>query len=131
MSLPREKSRIEGAKKTEDHFQNLLVDIKTIVDPKCQTDPTFHTRRLYRPITSNTVRNLLIEEFGYDPETMPHLRTISRKLDILGYWPRKVIESKPIKKIPETNDIFNQVHTINKEADERAGVLRISLDAKL
>jgi len=119
-----------GRKKAEEHFPNLLADIKTIVEPRCQTDPTFHTRRLYRPITANTVRNLLMEDYGYDPEVMPHLRTISRKLDVMEYWPRKVTKSKPIKKIPETNDIFNQVHTINKEADESAGVLRISLDAK-
>jgi len=40
-----------GRKKAEGHFPNLLADIKDIVEPKCQTDPTFHTTRLYRPIT--------------------------------------------------------------------------------
>lgn len=119
-----------GRKKAEDHFPNLLTDIKAIVEPQCQTDPTFHTTRLYRPITAKTVRDLLKEDYGYDTAAMPHLRTISRKLDVLGYWPRKVTKSKPLKKIPETNDIFNQVHTINREADEDPGVLRISLDAK-
>ncbi|MBT6501730.1 MAG: ISAzo13 family transposase [Deltaproteobacteria bacterium] len=119
-----------GRKKAEEHFPNLLADIKDIVEPKCQTDPTFHTTRLYRPITAKTTRDLLIEEYGYDPATMPHLRTISRKLDALKFWPRKVTKSKPLKKIPETNDIFNQVHTINRDADENPGVLRISLDAK-
>ncbi len=119
-----------GRKKAEAHFPKLLVDIKDIVEPQCQTDPTFHTTRLYRPITAKVVRDLLIEDYGYDPLTMPHLRTISRKLDALKYWPRKVTKSKPIKKIPETNDIFNQVHTTNREADENPKVLRISLDAK-
>jgi len=119
-----------GRKKAEEHFTNLLADIKAIVEPKCQTDPTFHTTRLYRPITAQAVRDMLIEDYGYDPATMPHLRTISRKLDVLEFWPRKVTKSKPVKKIPETNDIFNQVHAINREADEDPGVLRISLDAK-
>jgi hypothetical protein len=119
-----------GRKKAEEHFPNLLADIKAIVEPKCQTDPTFHTTRLYRPITAKAARDLLIEDYGYDPATMPHLRTISRKLDVLEYWPRKVTKSKPLKKIPETNDIFNQVYTINRDADENPGVLRISLDAK-
>ena len=119
-----------GRKKAEEHFPNLLADIEDIVEPKCQTNPTFHTTRLYRPITAKTTRDLLIEDYGYDPETMPHLRTISRKLDALKYWPRKVTKSKPLKKIPETNDIFDQIHTINRDADENSGVLRISLDAK-
>ena len=119
-----------GRKKAEEHFPNLLPDIRDIVEPKCQTDPTFHTTRLYRPITARTTRDLLIEEYGYDPATMPHLRTISRKLDDLKYWPRKVTKSKPLKKIPETNAIFDQIHTINRDADENPGVLRISLDAK-
>ena len=125
-----ERFSSRGRKKAEEHFPNLLSDIKAIVEPKCQTDPTFHTTRLYRPITAKVVRDLLTEDYGYDPLTMPNLRTISRKLDILEYWPRKVTKSKPIKKIPETNDIFDQVHTINREADENPGVLRISLDAK-
>jgi hypothetical protein len=119
-----------GRKNAEEHFPNLLADIKDIVEPKCQTDPTFHTTRLYRPITAKTTRDLLIEDYGYDSATMPHLRTISRKLDALKFWPRKVTKSKPLKKIPETNDIFNQVHTINRDADKNPGVLRISLDAK-
>lgn len=125
-----ERFSSRGRKKAEEHLSNLLVDIKAIVEPKCQTDPTFHTTRLYRPITAKTVQDLLIEDYGYDPATIPHLRTISRKLDVLEYWPRKVTKSKPLKKIPETNDIFNQVHIINREADEDPGVLRISLDAK-
>lgn len=125
-----EKFSTRGRKKAEEHFPNLLKDIKAIVEPKCQTDPTFHTTRLYRPVTAKMVRDLLIKDYKYDPATVPHLRTISRKLDVLEYWPRKVTKSKPIKKIPETNDIFNQVHKTNREADENPGVLRISLDAK-
>ncbi len=119
-----------GRKKAEGHLPDLLIDIKDIVEPKCQTDPTFHTCRLYRPITAKVVRDLLIEECGYAPLNMPHQRTISRKLDFLEYWPRKVTKSKPLKKIPETNDIFVQVHKLNREADETPGTLRISLDAK-
>ena len=87
-----------GRRKAEEHLPNLLADIKAIVEPKCQTDPTFHTTRLYRPITAQAVRDMLIEDYGYDPATMPHLRTISRKLDVLEFWPRKVTKSKPLRK---------------------------------
>ena len=35
-----------------------------------------------------------------------------------------------MKKIPETDAIFDQVHRVNREADETAGILRVSMDAK-
>lgn len=37
---------------------------------------------------------------------------------------------KPLKKIAETDAIFNEVHRVNKEADESPKRLRISLDTK-
>ena len=123
-------SQIEDAKKLESISRTCLQILRISLNPNAKTDPTFHTTRLYRPITAKTTRDLLIEEYGYDPATMPHLRTISRKLDALKYWPRKVTKSKPLKKIPETNDIFDQINTINRDADENPGELRISLDAK-
>jgi len=35
-----------------------------------------------------------------------------------------------LKKIPETDAIFDQLHKVNREADETEGVLRVSMDAK-
>jgi hypothetical protein len=35
-----------------------------------------------------------------------------------------------LKKIPETDAIFDQVRKVNGEADETEGVLRLSMDAK-
>jgi hypothetical protein len=35
-----------------------------------------------------------------------------------------------LKKIPETDAIFDQVRKVNREADETQGVLRLSMDAK-
>ncbi|MDQ6962570.1 MAG: hypothetical protein Q9M28_08595 [Mariprofundaceae bacterium] len=43
---------------------------------------------------------------------------------------KKVRKCLPLKKISETDDIFNEIHRLNKEADENDGVLRISLDTK-
>jgi len=34
---------LRGRKKAEDHLPNLLEDIRSIVDPQSQTDPTFRT----------------------------------------------------------------------------------------
>ena len=48
----------------------------------------------------------------------------------MGYFPRRVAKSKPVRKIPETNAIFDQVHQINHQADADPGTVRISLDTK-
>jgi hypothetical protein len=52
-------------------------------------------------------------------------------LNDLGYSLKRVLKTKAVKKIPETEAIFEQVEKINKEADESPNTLRISLDAKV
>ena len=54
-----------GRKKTENHFPNLLEDMKEIVDPQSQIDPTFRSTNLYSKATAKEVRKALIEEKGY------------------------------------------------------------------
>lgn len=119
-----------GRKKTEEDLPNLFDDIRAIVEPTSQADPTFRTTQLYTPLTAKEVHRRLIEDKGYTDEELPCVRTIRTKLNDLDYRPQKVAKSKPIKKIPETDAIFEQVHRINQEADETEGVLRLSMDTK-
>ena len=119
-----------GRCKAEDIHPLLLDDIRAIADPISQADPTFRTTHLYIPLTATAVRQLLKDEHGYSDETLPSERTIRTKLNDLDYRPQKVAKSKPLKKIPETDAIFKQVHKLNRDADMTDGVLRLSLDAK-
>jgi len=119
-----------GRKKAEDHLPNLLEDIQAIVEPTSQADPTFRTTQLYTPLTAKEVRQRLIDDRNYTDEALPTRRTISTKLNDLGFRPQTVAKSKPTKKIPETDAIFEHLHRVNQEADAQAGVLRLSLDAK-
>lgn len=109
---------------------NLLNDIKLLADPQSQTDPSFKSTRLYTRITASEVRRQLIEQFDYSDEELPTVETIRRKLNDLGYSLKRVLKTKPIKKIPETEAIFEQVTQINTEADRDPNTLRISIDAK-
>ena len=43
---------------------------------------------------------------------------------------KKNLKNKPIKKIPETDEIFENVHKINEASDNDPKSLRISIDAK-
>ena len=58
-----------GRKKSEELLPNLLEDIKKIVEPECQTDPSFNTCRLYTRITAEEVRRRLLETYCYSRPT--------------------------------------------------------------
>jgi transposase len=120
-----------GRKRVETKLPNLLKDIKSLVDPQTQTDPSFKSTRLYTRMTASVVRRQLIEQFGYSDKELPSSETIRRRLNDLGYTLKRVLKTKPIKKIPETEAIFEQVEQINTEADNDPHTLRISIDAKV
>jgi Rhodopirellula transposase DDE domain len=107
-----------GRRRVETKLPNLLSDIKSLVDPQSQTDPSFKSIRLYTRMTASEVRRQLIEQFGYSDEELPSSETIRRRLNDLGYTFKRVLKTKPIKKIPETEAIFEQVEQINNEADK-------------
>ncbi len=87
-----------GRKKSEYHLPNLLNDIRDIVSPESQVDPTFRTDKLFCPLTAGEVRRRLIEEKAYTDEELPKERTIRIKLNDLGFPPQKVAKAKPKKK---------------------------------
>lgn len=118
-----------GRKRVEAKLPNLLANIKSLVDAQSQTDPSFKSTRLYTRMTSAQVRRQLIEQFAYTEEELPSNETIRRRLNELGYTLKRVAKAKPIKKIPETEAIFAQVHQINQQADADPNTLRLSIDA--
>jgi hypothetical protein len=87
-----------GRKKSEELLPNLLEDIKKIVEPECQTDPSFNTCLLYTRITAEEVRRRLLRTGYYNEESTPCARTISTKLNESGYKLQKVPKTKPQKK---------------------------------
>ena len=125
-----DRFRERGRKGAEEHLPKLLEDILWIVEPASQTDPTFRSTRLYSPLTAKEVWRRLIEKKGYAEEQLPCERTISNKLHALAIRPQKVAKCKPLKKIPETDAIFEQVHATNRQSDADPGMVRISLDTK-
>lgn len=119
-----------GRKRAEAHLPNLLPDIQTIVDGQSQADPRFQTTRLYTRLSTVEVRRQLMEQYGYTEEELPCEETLRTKLNQLGYYPQRVQKSQPLKKIPETDAIFEQIQQVNAAADADPTVLRLSMDAK-
>jgi hypothetical protein len=119
-----------GRKRAEDRLPKLEQDVHAILKSQSQIDPSFKTERLYIRLSAAAVREQLIIQKGYTDAELPGVRTLSTKLNAWGYPLRKVAKSKPQKKIPETDAIFDEVHRINTAADKAEDTLRISLDAK-
>jgi hypothetical protein len=119
-----------GRKPLEAKLPDLEADLREMGEATSQTDPTFRTTQLYRRLTAGEARRRLIEEKGYAPGAVPSERSLRRKLTALGFKPRRVAKSKPLRKVPETDAIFEAVHRINREADADEGTLRLSIDSK-
>ena len=120
-----------GRKRIEVKLPNLLDDIRAIVDPQTQTDPSFKSTRLYSRISAAEVRCQLIEQKGYQEEDLPSSETIRCRLNAMGYILKRVVKTKPQKRIPETEAIFEQIHQVNQQTDADPHTLRISIDAKV
>ena len=118
-------------KRSEAKLPDLIEDIKSIVDPVSQTDPSCKSTKLYTRITAAEVRLQLIKQKNYKDEELPSAETIRRRLNELGYTLKRVVKAKPIKEIPETAAIFEQVGAMNEQADKDPNLLRISMDAKV
>lgn len=86
-----------GRKKAEEKLPHLLVDLTAIVEGESQTDPTFHSTRLYTRLSAAEVRRQLILQKGYVEDTLPCEETIRVKLNHLGYHLRAVQKSRPKK----------------------------------
>lgn len=89
-----------GRARAEERLPSLLTDIRSLIDGPSQTDPTFHTQRLYTRLTAAEVRRQLILRKGYADESLPSEETIRRKMHELGYCLRKVAKCRPQKSCP-------------------------------
>jgi hypothetical protein len=86
-----------GRNRAEEHWPNLEQDIREIVGPQSQIDPSFKTERLYTRLSAEEVRSQLIEKKGYTETDVPNRRTVSAKLNQFGYHLRKVAKRNPKK----------------------------------
>ena len=119
-----------GRKSIEEKLPNLIEDIKDIVDSQSQTDPSFKTTRLFTRITVSEVKKQLIKQKNYADKDLPTNQTLNNKINKLGYKLSKVRKVKPLKKIQETDAIFENLKKVHDENKSKDNVARISIDTK-
>ena len=76
------------------------------------------------------MRKALITEKGWSHGELPCELTISNILNRLGYRLRRVQKPKPLKKVSETDAIFDNLKKVNKASGLREDSLRISIDTQ-
>ena len=84
-----------GRKRTEARLPHLRADIQTIAEQHSQTDPTFQSTRLYLRLSAASVRQQLIDQYGYTAETLPSQEVLRQRLNELGYTLRAVKKVNP------------------------------------
>ncbi len=107
----------------------LAEDIKGLVDKESQIDPKFKTQRCYVRLSAPYIYKELILSCGYGLDDFCR-RTVNNILNRLGYTLKKVLKTKPLKKIPETDAIFDNVNKQHDRAASDERVLRVSIDVK-
>ena len=63
----------------------------------------------YTRITGKALREALIDDKGYDDKILPCENTMINMLNRMGYNLKRVLKSKPVKKIKEVDEIFKNV----------------------
>ncbi len=119
-----------GNIRAEERNKRLEFDIRDLAEPNSQIDPKSRTLFKYTRITAKAMHKVLIKEKGWREEDLPCEKSISNILNRLGYCLRRVQKAKPIKKIKETDAIFEHLNPVNRASDQREDSLRISIDTK-
>jgi hypothetical protein len=119
-----------GRKRTEDKVPRLEEDVRAIAELCTQADPAVRSSLTYTRLTGESLGKALVEDKGYADEQVPSANTLRSMLNRMGFNRKRVQKSKPVKKIPQVDEIFNNVHAANRKSDENPESLRISIDAK-
>ena len=116
----------------DKRLPDLRKHIREIVEPHLHADPKLASDRIYCRLSVAGIVSALMEHKGYSSTELPSNESIRRMLNAMGYTLRKVRKSKPLKKVPEADVIFETISDLNQQADACPNdeILRLSQDAK-
>ena len=105
-------------------------DIRSLVDAQAQADPKLKSSFLYARISARAVPKALVSEAGYCESELPSRDENRRDSQSFRVSPQKTQKTKPLKKIAQTDAIFQNVFQQNQASDENPKSLRVSIDTK-
>jgi transposase len=125
-----DKYSLRGRDKATKKLPKLENHIKELLDSQCQVDPKFQTDRLYTNLSIHEIRKQLIKRNGYTDEELPTERTLNTIVNDLRYTVKTVKKTIPIKKVPLTELIFDNLERIHQFASKNDKIIRLSIDTK-
>jgi DDE family transposase len=97
-----------GRRRWEDRYPEAAQALMDLALAHSQQDPTFRTTVSYTRLTAQMAIEGLRQQ-GIEEAELPAPSTMALILNRLGFRLRNVVKSKPLKKIPETPAIFDNV----------------------
>ena len=117
-----------GNKRWEEKHPEAAEALRQLAESHSQQDPTFRSDLAYTRLTAHEVLKQL-KELGFSEEQLPAPSTMAEILNRMGFRLRKVLKAKPLKKIPETDAIFDNIK--EKDSTSESGrTKRLSIDCK-
>jgi hypothetical protein len=108
----------------------LAADIRAIVEPHTQADPEVKSPRRYTNLSAREVLAALKTQKAYTDDRLPSERTMRDILNRLGYRLKRIQKAKPLKRLPETDAVFDNVAAVHQQYRDDPQTLEISFDAK-
>ena len=120
------QSSRSGRKLWEERQPEAAVILCQIAEAHVQQDATFRTPIAFTRLTAAKALKQL-QEYGVAKNLLPSPCTMAKVLNRMGYRLRRVVKDKPLKKIKETDAIFNNIKDKGQQSE---GVKRLSMDIK-
>lgn len=118
-----------GRKKLTEKFPEIKQDIKNIISTYLSIKPELKDETLYVKLSIKEIKSKLIKTGKYDDSSFSN-SYLNNLVNEMGYNLKKVKKTKPLKKIEETDDIFDNVHRKKEEAMNNEKTVLISIDTK-
>jgi len=124
------QSSYSGNKPWEEKHPEIAEFLCKIAENQSQQDSSFQNSIAFTRLTAQSALGAL-KEAGFSADDLPSLSSMLVILNRLGYRLRKIVKAKPLKKIKETDAIFENIKTKDQESkDSDEQVVRLSMDCK-
>lgn len=124
------KIEFRGRKRITEKYINIKNDIEKIIENYKLVDSQFKTEILSITLEPNIIIEELILNYNYPPKFACY-NTIVNILHEMGYKYHKIPKSKVIDKVPETDEIFENVNECLESIDiNNNEIAAISIDDK-
>ena len=119
-----------GRPKVEDKLPQLAQLTDQALSETAQMDPKFQTTIAYTRVTGKQLRESFAQTLGIAVGKLPVARTLRRLMNRRNFSLRRVRKTQPLKKIEQTDAIFDNVKQAHQRAANDPSILRISIDNK-